>query len=251
MCHGVPSIDRDIPLTTQHFDQLMRIASDLGFESINYTQLENWRNGKSDLPPRPIMIDFDHAVKSMRRDVHDVLTQYGFTGNLFIHTGPMLDGDTGYMSWDEVGELVELGWHIGSHTVTHPNLSELSLKDPTGDKLWEELVQCDETIKKYLGIQPRDFAYTGTSFSTVALKLVKQRYRFGRLWIKQALYEVDGKFIRYADLVKATGEDEDDGGPPSKARYIDWDTDAYLLPSMELQSLIYEPEAFRGYLENA
>ena len=155
------------------------------------------------------------------------------------------------MSWDEIGELIEAGWHIGAHTVTHPNLSELSLEDPSGDKLRAELAECDATIEKHLGVKPRDFAFTGTSFSTVAKRAVAERYRFGRLWIVGSVYQVDGSKVRYADLVGVSGADEADGGPPLAARYITREMDPYLLPSMELQALVHEPADFRRYLEGA
>ena len=98
---------------------------------------------------------------------------------------------------------------------------------------------------------PQDFAFTGTSWSSSAEREVKARYRFGRLWIVGAEYQVDGKKTRYADLVGVPGTDEADGGPPHAARYITRDSDPYRLPSMEINALIFEPEAFRRYLEGA
>ena len=257
MCHGITT-GGGKPLTVEHFDCLMELAATLGFQSVNYDDLAAWRQRDATLPAHPIMIDFDHPVKSMRHEVHGVLSRYGFKGNLFINTGPMRPGYEGppggcesVMSWDEVRELVELGWHMGAHTVNHPNLSELSLGDPTGEKVRAELEQCDETIRRNVGISPKDFAFTGTSFSHVAQAEVRKRYRFGRLWITQSKYHVDGEVIRYADLVGVDAPDEPDGGPPAAARYITRNTDPYLLPSMELQALVYEPEAFRAYLEGA
>ena len=65
MCHGIHS-DGNKPLTPQHMDSLVRIAAEMKFTSINYENLATWRAGTRDLPPRPIMFDFDHPVKSMR-----------------------------------------------------------------------------------------------------------------------------------------------------------------------------------------
>lgn len=259
MSHGIRE-DGDRPLTESHLASLVQIASELGFSSINYDQLEAWRKGEGDLPNRPIMWDFDHAVTSMLKQVHPILSRYGYRGNLFIHTGPINemydkggqnDADRLWMNWDDCREIRDLGWHIGAHTVTHPNLSKLSRKDPTGETLRKELEDCDATLQRELGDWPKDFAYTGTSFSSTAEKAVSKRYRFGRLWIVGSHYECDGDDVRYAEMVGAAGDDEADGGPPTSARYITRDTPAYRLPSMEIQRLIYEPEAFRQYLEGA
>lgn len=96
--------------------------------------------------------------------------------------------------------MQQLGWHMAAHTVTHPNLSDLSVQDPSGARIAEELNTCNATIRQRLGIRPRDFAYTGTSFSTQAEREVMMRYRFGRLWIINSQYAMDGKPARIAEV---------------------------------------------------
>lgn len=260
MCHGV---ERDAsgrpPLTAQHFDSLISIAHELGFQSIDYDDLASWRTGQGSLPTRPIMFDFDHPMKSMCQEVLATLQRYGYKGNLFVNTGmlgptyraPWPRDPAQIMTWQDMRELLAAGWRIGAHTVSHPNLSELSVKDPSGDLLRAELEENDATLAQHLGVAPRDFAFTGTSWSSVAEREVKQRYRFGRLWIIGAVYNVDGQTMRYADLVGAPGPDAPDGGPPHAARYITRDSDPYRLPSMELTRLIFDPTAFRHYLQGA
>ncbi len=261
MSHGTDQFPgRRNPLTREHFARLVAIASELGFQSISYDELAAWFWHGGALPERPIMFDFDHPMKSMRHEVYPVLARYGYTANLFINTG-LLDamyqeGVPGFaerelLLWEEAAELAAAGWQIGAHTVTHPNLSELSRADPTGATLRAELAQCDAAIQKHLGVTPRDFAFTGTSWSTSAEREVKARYRFGRLWIVGAEYQVDGKTTRYAELVGVPGPDETDGGPPHAARYITRESDPYRLPSMEINALIFAPDAFRRYLEGA
>ena len=173
-----------------------------------------------------------------------------------INTGMIepIDGERNadVMDWDEVRELMGRGWHIGAHTVTHPNLSVLAEEDPSGDALRRELEECDAVLGQHLGVAPRDFAFTGTSWSRAAEEAVMERYRFGRLWIKGAVYQADGEEIRFADLLGLGGEDEDDGGPPLAARYITRHTPPYRLPSVEIQApLIHDPRDFRAYLEGA
>jgi peptidoglycan/xylan/chitin deacetylase (PgdA/CDA1 family) len=264
MCHGTKSIAESRPgvgaLPPAHFRTLMQLARDLGFESISYDDLAAWRADGASLPRRPILLDFDHPVRSMRYEVYDILTGLGYRANLFVNTGVLDEmyrsplpppDERQLMTWEELGELRDAGWHIGAHTVSHPNLSQLSLEDPTGERIVSELVQNDATLQSRLGIVPRDFAFTGTSWSSMAEAAVKQRYRFGRLWIVGSEYQVDGQRMRYADLVGVPGPDEPDGGPPVAARYITLQSDPYRLPSMDLQYLINQPEAFRRYLQGA
>ncbi len=262
MCHGIQptATSPRHPLPAEHFDLLMSIAAEMGFQSINYDQLAAWREGSASLPDRPIMIDFDHPVVSMRYQVFDTLERYGFKGNLFIYTSPYdpeytrplaLGNTADHMTWTEISELSQGGWHIGAHTISHPNLSQLSMEEPSGDVIREELNRCNLVIEENLGFVPKDFAFTGTSWSSVAEREVKKRYRFGRLWIVGSEYEADGNPIRYAELLGSSEPDELDGGPPNSTRYITEHSDPYRLPSMELQALINQPRAFRSYLEGA
>ena len=259
ICHGITWQPRPRKirhtanrLTPERFTGYFQIASELGFRSISYEQLANWMNGTGNLPERPIMFDFDHPDWSIGRVIWPIMKQFGYTGNLFIYTSPMEKVDDPYcMEWNEIGALLETGWHIGSHMHRHYNLDYLAKKDPSGGLIREELVKCDELIYAHLGIIPRDFAYTGATWSRIAENEVRKRYRFGRLWIVGTQYNTDEGEIRYADLVGISGDDEVDGGPPYAARYITKDSDPYLLPSMDLENLIFEYDAFREYLQGA
>jgi peptidoglycan/xylan/chitin deacetylase (PgdA/CDA1 family) len=263
MSHGVErrayGDAREWPqLTDAHFARLMGVVADLGFEAITYDDLAAWRDGSGSLPERPVMIDLDHPVASMRHEVFHTLARHRFTPNLFVNTGVLdnpgadarFDG-IDMMSWAEVAELLRAGWLIGAHTVTHPNLSDLLAADPTGARVAAELDDNLASLEAHLGIRPKDFAFTGTSFSTVAEREVQGRFRFGRLWIIGSIYNVDGAEIRYADLVGVDGADEADGGPPMSARYATRTSDPYRLPSMDLQRLVWESDALRAYLLGA
>lgn len=261
MCHGTnrgpffspaPRWRQRPPLDAAHFDGLMKIAAELGFQSISYDELAAWRAGDGALPGRPILFDFDHPNTSIYHEIWPVMRGYGFTGNLFLNTAAMeKHGDRRYMTWDDVRDLAGRGWRIGAHMHHHISLAYLATKDPTGGLIREEMDICDGIIKEQMGIAPADFAYTATTWSSVAESEVKRRYRFGRLWIIGAHCETEAGRVRYADLVGVTGADEADGGPPMAARYITKDTDAYRLPSMDFEYLIYQHAAFRRYLEGA
>jgi hypothetical protein len=64
-------------------------------------------------------------------------------------------------------------------------------------------------------------------------------------------YDTENGRVRFADLVGIPGADELDGGPPFAARYITRHSHPYRLPSMELECLIFEYDAFRSYLQRA
>ena len=192
-------------------------------------------------------------MKLMRHEIHESLARHGCCGNLFINTSSMDPGSEGYgtetATWEELDELVEFGWQVGAHTVTDPNLSELAAENPQGEKLQWVLDICDVAIKQHLETKPRNFAFTSINCSSVTELKVKQRCRFGHLWVVGTHCHADGEAIRHADLVSIEGEDEADRGPPHAVRYISRDSNHYRLPSPEIQrSLIYSLAVLRTSL---
>jgi peptidoglycan/xylan/chitin deacetylase (PgdA/CDA1 family) len=261
VCHGTTSKWAEYPLTPEHL-------SEIGFESIKYDQLEALTDGAEpgtgDIPKQPIMFDFDHADKTMLTEVQPLLADYGYSGTLFFHTGVMDDPRLAskVMTWDEIAQLMELGWGIGGHTVSHPNLSRLSYTDPDGDLIEQELRTADAEIERKLGEKPKDFAYTGATWSSIAEQKVKLRYRFGRLWIPDNFCLADGRRTVVAELMgigrgEADKDQEADGGPVQAARYITVDksilqNNRYRLPAMEICSgLMNELDQYRNYLHGA
>jgi peptidoglycan/xylan/chitin deacetylase (PgdA/CDA1 family) len=239
-------------LTKERFETYFRIASEMGFKSISYEDLASWRAGRSNLPVRPIMFDFDHPDWSIGKVIEPIMSKYGYKGNLFVNTSPLeMIENPYYMKWDDIQHLIDRGWHIGAHTHNHYDLGYLARKEPSGNTIREQLELCDKLIITNLGVRPSDFAYTSTTWSQVAENEVRKRYRFARLWIIGADYQTDKGRVRYAKLVGAEGNDEVDGGPPYSVRYITKNTDPYKLPSMELEYLIFHYAAYQRYLEGA
>lgn len=75
---------------------------------------------------------------------------------LLTAAGSLSGGSTesGFLTWDDVRELVRLGFEIGSHTVEHPILSHVS-----PERLWDEVQLSKKTIEHELSMPCRYFAY--------------------------------------------------------------------------------------------
>ncbi len=267
MCHGVwadevekPVIPNWTALTRSSFERKVGILSELGAQSIGYGELEKWYNG-APLSGKRMMIDFDHAVRSIYDHCFPILAGHGFKGNMFVDTARVdsdlekPESERRCMTWDQLGKLAEAGWTIGAHTVHHFSLATLEAEDPTGGRLLEEMAGADDRIKAQLGITAEDFAYTGLGWSPMAEEIASKRYRFARLWITGAMYnDPQGNDIPIATLLNpnpksAPAPDEPDGGPPYPYRYITRQTNPHRLPSMELENLIATDEAYRRYVD--
>ena len=116
-------------------------------------------------PPagRSFLLTFDDAYSDIYRNALPIMARKGIKGIVFPVAGfigkrPLWDVTWGtpglHMSAEELRELVALGWEIGSHTMTHPDLTRLS---PSG--LMAELVDSKSLLEDLLGARVRFLAY--------------------------------------------------------------------------------------------
>lgn len=96
-------------------------------------------------PPaqKAVAVTFDDAYRSIMELAFPILSRWGLPGTVFVPTdfagtdipmawagndrwlhGPY-ESEMLCMSWEELGQLADAGWEIGSHTKSHPRLTEL------------------------------------------------------------------------------------------------------------------------------
>lgn len=110
-------------ISTTMLEQLCAIAQE---ESITLSTLEN-AHKKDHLP-----LTFDDGFTSIYTKALPVLEKYQIKASLFITTGHLskqtvhdVYGNQTYLSKEQIQELHQKGFHIGSHTVTHRALTLL------------------------------------------------------------------------------------------------------------------------------
>jgi peptidoglycan/xylan/chitin deacetylase (PgdA/CDA1 family) len=153
--------------TPERFEEQVRLLLDRGYRA---TTFERAVTG----PPasRTLAITFDDAYGSVFELAFPLLRGLGVPATVFVPTAfagssaPMswpgidqwLDGayeaELGCMSWEQLAELGEAGWEVGSHTHTHPRLPELS-----DDALAGELGRSREICGQRLDRPCRSLAY--------------------------------------------------------------------------------------------
>lgn len=137
-----------------------------GYESSTFTEIE--RNGRG----RRVAISFDDAYRSVLEYAEPLLREYGYAGTLFVPTdyvgqktpmrwpgidqwyGTEYEDEFLALGWDGISELAGRGWEIGSHTCSHPRLTEL--RDA---ELEDELVRSKAECERHLGVACETIAY--------------------------------------------------------------------------------------------
>ena len=107
-----------------------------------------------ELPERTVAITIDDAFLSGYAEAWPRLKAAGFPLTLFVATSSIDDGGKGYMTWDQVRELMQQGVTIGSHTDTH-----LHMPLADAETIRSALVHSNARFLDELGIVPKLFAY--------------------------------------------------------------------------------------------
>ncbi len=113
-----------------------------------------------------VAITFDDAFANFAKEAWPVLRDHGMAVTLFVPTGHVGDVNAWedpersgiprmpLLDWAAIGELVEAGVEIGSHSRTHPDLRQLA-----DGRLADEVTASADRLAAETGRRPTSFAY--------------------------------------------------------------------------------------------
>jgi peptidoglycan/xylan/chitin deacetylase (PgdA/CDA1 family)/glycosyltransferase involved in cell wall biosynthesis len=153
-----------------------------GFEAITFLDYALFLQGKKPLPRRPIILTFDDGYGDNYDVAFPLLQKWGFKAVVYVVT----DRERRTNFWDKEeppaslltpSQLMELhrsGMEIGSHTVTHARLTEVS-----ADFARNELINSKKNLEEMLGAEVPSFAYPYGSLDARVKEMVEEAgYKF-------------------------------------------------------------------------
>ncbi|MCL6443034.1 MAG: polysaccharide deacetylase family protein [Alicyclobacillus sp.] len=158
--HVHPTLDHYTSLKPDHFarslDLVLRLVGPALDPAVLSAKPEAWQ------PETPsVLITFDDGYRDNVEYALPILERFGVKALFFVITGKIgqsLDRERDpwkeYMTWDELRDIQKAGHMIGAHTVSHPKLHELSVKDAQ-----RETEQSILEIGRQIGVNPVHFAY--------------------------------------------------------------------------------------------
>ncbi len=134
-----------------------------------------WKGNKA----AAVSFTFDDAVPNQIKYHVPLLEARGFRGTFFVHVDAIRRGQRD--NWEPWAELVKRGHEIGSHTISHPRLPELS-----GEQAERELAESKRIIGERVGVVPLTLAYTFAQHDDEVRRLTAKYYisaRAGDVWV--------------------------------------------------------------------
>lgn len=145
--------DPKYALPLGRFRAQMRLLARLGYRSLHLDELLRIHRSGEPAPRRRVVVTFDDGYMDNLAAAR-VMRSYGFTGTIFLVTGDVGGrarwrvheiGEVPMLSWEQVQQLADVGFELGGHSVTHPNLADLPAGEARSEiegslrALWERL----------------------------------------------------------------------------------------------------------------
>jgi len=161
---AVPSTNIRIEQFEAHIEELKTG----GYTVIDLAEMVEALKAGRELPDRAVAITIDDAFESVYTEAWPRLNAAGLPFTVFVSTGIVDDGVSGYMTWEQIAEMKEAGVGIGHHTVSHPHMAS---SGPGANQL--ELEKAGERFKERLGSAPELFAYPYGEAGSEVMQMIR------------------------------------------------------------------------------
>ncbi|HQP10733.1 MAG TPA: polysaccharide deacetylase family protein [Candidatus Omnitrophota bacterium] len=169
MYHQVTFTERPQPnwVSPENFEWQMAYMTDHGYRVIRLGELvEAIKSGKP-LPRKTAVITFDDGYANNYTNAFPILKKYGFPATIFVAADKI--NTEGYLTWDQMKEMLASGIDIGSHTRTEAYLPDLMV-----ERQRNEIQASKDVLEENLGVPVDYFAYPISGFSDEIKEMVKE-----------------------------------------------------------------------------
>ena len=182
--------DNIMCISQKEFSRQMSLLKRQNYKTISLARLKKGVENNEETNEKLVVITFDDGHEGVYSNAYPILRDNGFIATLYVvpswidgkemftrrigSTGkeiPLEEQYSAFMSWENLKELSNHGYDIGSHTFSHQLLVNLE-----NEALKQELDLADKAIKDNLGLDVKHFCYPYGSFNEQIRELIVTRY---------------------------------------------------------------------------
>jgi peptidoglycan/xylan/chitin deacetylase (PgdA/CDA1 family) len=132
-----------------------------GYQAVTLERVWAAWHGRATLPAEPVVLTFDDGYPGDLRVALPTLRSLGWPGVLNLHVGNLVPA--------RVRELVDAGWEVDAHTLTHPDLTTVSPR-----RLRREVAGSRAWIRRMFGVRAAFFCYPAGRWDAAVWKEVRR-----------------------------------------------------------------------------
>jgi peptidoglycan/xylan/chitin deacetylase (PgdA/CDA1 family) len=167
-----PNFNNPFNMTPQEFEEQMKYLSDHGYKSITSKEFYELKTSTFTTNQKYVMITFDDGHKYVYEQAFPIMKKYNFKGIAFLIAICVREKPSKrLLTIEQIKGLMNAGWEIGSHTLTHVNLRTVSL-----DVAEKEIHESKMRLEKILNIPINTIAYPFGGFNDDVINITKKYY---------------------------------------------------------------------------
>jgi peptidoglycan/xylan/chitin deacetylase (PgdA/CDA1 family) len=158
------------------FELQMRYLKENGYHVITPEELLAFLEYRHGLPKKSVLITMDDGYRSAYDIAYPILKEYGFTATLCIYTS-FVGVPKIAITWDQLREMKANGFTIGSHTVSHSDLTRPKEGETELEfiaRIEEEIQGSKKIIDKKLGQDTYILAYPYGYYDQRSINVARQ-----------------------------------------------------------------------------
>jgi len=136
-----------------------------GYTTVNFQDIEN-----GNMPDKPIMLTFDDGYQNFYTNAYPELKKRNMKAVVFVISG-FNSGD--YLTREQILDLSQNNIEIGSHTISHPDLSIVST-----EKAQNEISESKRMIESIIGKTILSFCYPAGKYNEKTIEAVRNEYKY-------------------------------------------------------------------------
>jgi len=151
------------------FAEQLQALEDAGYTAITMRDAEDYWAGRRRVPAKPIVLTFDDGYRSHVDHALPELERRGWPGVLYLEVAALQKEGAEGIPEAQVRQLLDAGWELGAHTVTHPDLTTLDASGRT-----EEIAGSRRALRRRFGVPVTAFCYPAGRFDDTVIAAVEE-----------------------------------------------------------------------------
>jgi len=216
----VSPVDSRYYVTPEKFEAQLQLLHDWEYTTITTRMLVQAITQGAELPPRPFLITFDDGHLDNYTTAFPIMQKYGYTGVLYLVYNYI--GVDEYLNVDQILEMHNAGWEVGSHSLNHLDLTKLN-----PDKQRAEIVESRDLLEELLGFPIETFAYPFGTKDDSVLDYAKFAGYIGAMGASGYTPAQGDWNLFYLQRVEIKGSED----TKTFTRFLPWQGDPVFLPT--------------------